>query len=235
MGRGGRLLTFREAPSLLFACWVASTRGTKRWFCCFPKGWAHHRPQQHPPRRQRRTFGLDLRIFLSLVITAFGNRWFPGWLHKLPGMSPPLRVPSCVVAEFSSYGHQLHNPAPIFQPTEKQSVSSWLTEVANVTCGKSRTTQLPLPHWLTALLPRLWGAAQATSYVWSKGCASTFSIKWTHAQGGMWETSWRPPSSSLTASAQSPWKKAQGSTRLPALPLSWFAILTMPRWARFCL
>lgn len=114
MGRGGRLLTFREAPSLLFACWEASTRGTKRWFCRFPKGWAHHCPQQHPPRRQRRSFGLDLRIFLSLVITAFGNGWSPGWLHKLPGMSPPLRVPSCVVAEFSSSRPPIAQSRPYF-------------------------------------------------------------------------------------------------------------------------
>lgn len=183
-------------------------------------------------------------FFLSLMITTFSDGWSPGWLNKLPAMSPLLRVPSCVTNKFSSsqtnshhHRHQLHNPAPIFQPTEKQSMSSWLTPVTNVTCRNSQITQLPLPHWLTALLPCLWWADQATSYVcyvWSKDCASTFSLTWRHARGGTWETSQRPPCSSLTAFAQSPWGKAQGTTRLSALLLFWFTIHTMPQWARFC-
>lgn len=100
--RWTRLLTFCEAPSLLFTCQVASARGTKCWSCCFPNRWAHCSPQQLPLLRQHSSFGLDLWIFLSLLITTFSDWWSHMWPQQLPGVSPLLRVPSCVTAQFSS-------------------------------------------------------------------------------------------------------------------------------------
>lgn len=99
-------------------------------------------------------------FFLSLLITTFSDRWSHMWPQQLPGVSPLLRVPSCVTAQFSS------SPTPVAQSSPYLPANGKAVHVQLVySCHRCEMWQ-PTDH-ATSTAPDSWTSSPVSDQ-WSK-------------------------------------------------------------------